>query len=49
MTDGDLMPTELADVLIEQLSDDENKENEENPEIVSYIYEIYDPGTNSEQ
>ena len=41
-TDGDLMPKELVDVLIEELPDKEDEENEENPEIVSYIDEIYD-------
>ena len=41
-TDGDIMPKELVDVLIEELPDDEDEENEENPEIVSYIDEIYD-------
>ena len=41
-TDGDIMPKELVDVLIEELPDDEDEENEENPVIVSYIDEIYD-------
>ena len=36
------MPTELAGVLTEELPDDENEENEEDPEIVSYIDEVYD-------
>ena len=36
------MPTELVDVLIEELPGDENEENEEDPEIVSYVDEIYD-------
>ena len=39
-TDGDLMPKELVNVLIEELPD--NEENEEDPEIVSYTDEIYD-------
>ena len=41
-TDGDPMPKELVDVLIEELPDDEDEENEEDPEIVSYNDEIYD-------
>ena len=41
-TDGDLMPRELVDVLIEELPDDEDEENKKDPEIVSYIDEIYD-------
>ena len=41
-TDGDLMPKEVVHVLIEELPDDEDEENEENPEIVSYNDEIYD-------
>ena len=36
------MPKELVDFLIEELADDEDEENEEDPEIVSYIDEIYD-------
>ena len=36
------MPTELVDVLIEELPDDENEENEEDPEMVSCIDEVYD-------
>ena len=41
-TDGDLMPKELVDVITEELRDDEDEQNEEDPEIVSYIDEIYD-------
>ena len=37
-----MMPKELVDVLIEELPDDEDEENKENPEIVSYTDEIYD-------
>ena len=40
-TDGELMPKELI-FLIEEIPDDEDEENEEDPEIVSYVDEIYD-------
>ena len=41
-TECDIMPKQLEDVLTEDLPDHEDEENEEDPEIVSYIDEIYD-------
>ncbi len=41
-TDGDLMPKELVDVLIDELPDSDDEEIEHNQEIVSYTDDIFD-------